>query len=266
MQTRPISRRGLGRAAVALLCSLPLLTACSRALATDGILTGSGDLDLWSPLSGTFLLTVQQTGTSISGTASILTAFAGIPEQLDFQITSGDIAGDMFGDVLLTSQFGTATYPNVRLFYSTNGGTNGLGVIGYEGTDLGSVTYSIKSGVIELTLTPSYSISLLYDPSRSVKSGAAYPIRIQVLNASGDNLSSADLAVTALRFVQKDGMPDGDLQDTGNANPTFGFRYDASLGGYLYNVDTRGLTSGTYTVQFTVGSSSQLFEATFNVK
>jgi hypothetical protein len=274
MQSRSIVRRGLGRAAVALLCSLPLLTACSRALATDGTLIGSGYFDTGDPsLTGTWSLNVQQTGASISGTASLLYTDSanGYWQELDWQITSGDIAGEMSGPAHGTDSDG-ADYilPSTTLSYSTTGGNYGSGMIIYVvhhpfGLD-DDFAWSITSGKIELTPTPSYSISLLYDPSRSVKSGAAYPIKIQVLNG-GDNVSSADLAVTALKILQKDGKPDGDLLDTGNANPTYGFRYDASLGGYIYNVDTRYLlSSGTYVVQFTVGSSSQLYEASFNVK
>jgi hypothetical protein len=243
-----------------------LLTACWPALATDGTLTGSGTLDTGSDVTTTFSVNVQQMGASIGGTASIHEGYSdGSWQQFDIQITSGDIAGDMFGSLRYTNPTGTDfTFHGSRFAYSTIGGSFGLGSLGYELKRFDS--YSIKSGGIVLTLAPSYSISLLYDASRSVKSGAAYPIKIQVMGASGANVSSSSLAVTALGIVKKDSVPDGPLQDTGNANPDFGFRYDASLGGYLYNVKTSGLSAGTYAVPFKVGSSSQVYEARFNVR
>ncbi len=40
--------------------------------------------------------------------------------------------------------------------------------------------------------------------------------------------------------------------DAGNANADFNFRYDASLAGYIFNLKTTGLTTGTYHLKFTV--------------
>ena len=36
------------------------------------------------------------------------------------------------------------------------------------------------------------------------------------------------------------------LQDAGNANPDNLFRYDADLGGYIFNLSTKGLGAGDY--------------------
>ena len=46
----------------------------------------------------------------------------------------------------------------------------------------------------------------------------------------------------------------GLLDDSGNANPDFDSRYDAALEGYIFNLKTTGLTTGTYNLNFTVGS------------
>jgi hypothetical protein len=44
------------------------------------------------------------------------------------------------------------------------------------------------------------------------------------------------------------------LDDTGNSNPRFDFRYDATLAGYVFNLSTKGYASGTYSLNFTVGT------------
>jgi hypothetical protein len=43
------------------------------------------------------------------------------------------------------------------------------------------------------------------------------------------------------------------LNSAGNADPKDLFRYDACLGGYIFNLSTKGLASGTYTLYYTVG-------------
>ena len=52
------------------------------------------------------------------------------------------------------------------------------------------------------TLSVSFNICLLYDPNKAVKSGAAYPIKIQLCDANGNNLSSAEIVVHAVKVQQ----------------------------------------------------------------
>ena len=58
----------------------------------------------------------------------------------------------------------------------------------------------------------------------------------------------------------------GSLDDSGNANPDFDFRYDASLGGYIFNLKTTGLATGTYHLNFTIASDSKVYSAAFSVR
>lgn len=109
---------------------------------------------------------------------------------------------------------------------------------------------------------------LLYDPSRSVKKGATYPIKLQLCGAAGQNLSAPSLVLNALRVVKLDSSPDGPpLSDSGNANPDNNFRFDSSLGpGYIYNLSTRPLSAGTFYVEFVVTGDLTRYRAYFNVK
>src|SRR6185503_11882173 len=52
------------------------------------------------------------------------------------------------------------------------------------------------------TLSVSFNICLLYDPSKAVKSGAAYPIKIQLCDANGSNVSSTSITVHAVNIQQ----------------------------------------------------------------
>jgi probable HAF family extracellular repeat protein len=116
---------------------------------------------------------------------------------------------------------------------------------------------------------PTYHICLLYDPNKAVKAGSTIPIKLQLCDASGANLSSPDVVLhaTGVKLVSTDAP--GALEDTGNANPDNSFRYDAILGGtggYIYNLSTRGLATGTYALEFTAGSDTHVYQAQFQVR
>ena len=53
------------------------------------------------------------------------------------------------------------------------------------------------------------------------------------------------------------------IVDSGNANPDYTFRYDATLGGvgggYIFNLSTKGLASGQYVLSFYAGSDHSFF-------
>jgi len=61
----------------------------------------------------------------------------------------------------------------------------------------------------------------------------------------------------------------GPVQSSGNANPDNNFRFDAELantGGYIFNLSTKGLSTGTYNLNFRVSGDSFLYSAPFQVK
>jgi hypothetical protein len=112
-----------------------------------------------------------------------------------------------------------------------------------------------------------YTVAPLYDPNKAVKSGAVIPLKLQLHDAGGANISSSSLVVSATGLVQKDNQPDGTLTDPGNANDDNNFRYDPTLPGYVFNLKTTGLGSGTWCVTFTVnGQADPSYQLIFNVK
>src|SRR5688500_15767965 len=114
------------------------------------------------------------------------------------------------------------------------------------------------------TLSVSFNICLLYDPNKAVKSGAAYPIKIQLCDANGINLSSAEIVVHAVKVQQVSTSSFGDVLTAGNANEDNNFRF--SDGTYILNLKTTGLSTGTYKLYFTAGDDPTLHSVNFQVK
>ena len=115
----------------------------------------------------------------------------------------------------------------------------------------------------------SYSVNALYDQTRAARRGSTIPIKVQVLDATGANISSADLALTATRTVLVSTNTSDVVEDVGNTNPDGNFRFDASLGtggGYIFNLSTSDLATGTYELEFTIGGSPVEYSVTFQVK
>ena len=118
---------------------------------------------------------------------------------------------------------------------------------------------------------PSFQICLLYDPLVAKKVGAAYPIKLRICDAGGNNLSAPNIAIHAVSVTRQSNSAPGPLDDTGNANPDLDFRYDAALQGYAFNLSLKcasGMcfSTGTYALNFTVGSDPVVHSAPFAVK
>jgi len=120
----------------------------------------------------------------------------------------------------------------------------------------GDANFAMSSGAGMLTVT--YAVTPLYDTSKPVHAGAALPIKIQISDASANDLS--DLTVTAVALVDAKGNS-FTPQAKGNANPANVFRKVGS--GYMYNVDTTGLAAGTYTLFVRVGNDPVLHGVSF---
>jgi hypothetical protein len=140
-----------------------------------------------------------------------------------------------------------------------------------EGGDLHNIyarTFTLSQPQ-PLPLPSSFQVCLLYDPLVARKSGTTYPIKLQLCDSNGQNLSSPSIAVHAVSVTQASTNAPGPLDDTGNANPDFDFRYDATLGGtggYIFNLSLRGFPTGTYNLNFRAGADPAVHSAPFAVK
>jgi hypothetical protein len=114
--------------------------------------------------------------------------------------------------------------------------------------------------------TVGYKVCLLYDPTKSVKSGATIPLKVQLCDASGADVSSASLTPHATGLTQVDTSASATVVDAGNANPDSDFRYDSTLGGYIYNLKTTGLATGTWKLTFTATGDPTSYSIQFDVR
>ena len=164
-----------------------------------------------------------------------------------YQVTSTPLTNENLNDISVLDN------GDVRMVWAANSGAAG-------DENIHATTFT------PITAAVSYQVCPLYDPAVARKSGAAYPIKLQLCDSSGNNLSSPSVTVHAVSIARVSSNTPATLDDTGNANPDLDFRYDASVAGYIFNLNTKGYASGTYSLTFTAGADPTLHSAPFAVK
>jgi uncharacterized repeat protein (TIGR01451 family) len=114
-------------------------------------------------------------------------------------------------------------------------------------------------------LKATYGVRTLYDETKTHKSGSTVPVKLQLTNAAGANVSSSSLVVKAVGTTRISTNAAGTLEDAGNSNPDYDFRYDAGLSGYVYNLKTKGYAPGTYVLTFRVAGDPTAHTVQFRV-
>jgi len=117
--------------------------------------------------------------------------------------------------------------------------------------------------------TVGFALAPLYEEGKAHKAGSTVPVKLQLLDNAGANLSSADKVVRAVSVSLVSADTNGELADAGDANPDDDFRFDATLGetgGYIYNLKTTGFAAGTYRLYFTVGADTHVYTTQFQVR
>jgi hypothetical protein len=115
---------------------------------------------------------------------------------------------------------------------------------------------------------PAYNISLLYDRNKAVRGGGVISIRLKVTSISGHNVASASLTLHAIGTVMTWGVITGPIEVAVLRDPDIDFGYDPKVGngGYVFNLKTTSLSTGTYQLLFTVGSDPNTYRVPFQVK
>jgi hypothetical protein len=109
-----------------------------------------------------------------------------------------------------------------------------------------------------------YRICLLYDPDHEQPVTGAVPIKLQLCDAAGTNLSKPSITLTALTV---DGTLDPGPNFSGNSNYGRAFRYNAKLKGYIYNLNVDGLVAGPHTLEFEASTTGTVpYTAPFALK
>jgi hypothetical protein len=132
------------------------------------------------------------------------------------------------------------------------------------GAQLAHLSNTGLNFVGDLDFRPNSQVCLLYDPTKAVKSGATLPVKLQLCDGSGNNLSSSSLTLHAVSITQTSTSISGEVQDSGNANPDNDFRFAG--GRYIFNLKTTGIAAGTYNLNFTVTGDSFVYSTPFQVK
>lgn len=166
-----------------------------------------------------------------------------------YQVTSTANVDEELNDVSVLDN------GDVRVVWAANDGDVPAGSFNTYATTFTPLSHQIT-----------YQICPLYDSNVAKKSGAAYPIKIQLCDSAGNNMSSPSNVVHAVSVTKTSSNTPIELDDTGNANPDFDFRYDSSLIGYVFNLNTRGYATGTYMLNFTAGADPNTHSAGFAVK
>ena len=115
-----------------------------------------------------------------------------------------------------------------------------------------------------------FNVCALSDQTKAVKQNATVPVKFFLCDASGRDVSSASIVVSAVSLAPKAGSLSGVVEDAGNANPDNNFRFDPTLGpsgGYIFNLSTKGLGAAIWNLSFTVnGQTSSSYQLGFGVK
>lgn len=125
-----------------------------------------------------------------------------------------------------------------------------------------------NSAVKTIDYSVSYGISLKYDPAKVSKSGSTIPIKIQLVDANGVNVSAPGILVHASGTLLASDFAPGAVEDAGNANPDDNFRFVnfEGQGGYIFNLKTTGLATGTYVLLFSAGGDPSMHAVGFQIK
>jgi hypothetical protein len=152
-----------------------------------------------------------------------------------------------------------------------NGSGTASGSHSYAAAGVYSIVVTVTdddggSGQSTLQYAAVYGINVLFDQTRAYQSGSTVPIRIGLLDANGVNVSSASVVVHAVSVVQISSQASTSLDDPGNSNPDFDFRYEAALGRYVFNLKTTGYGTGSYLLNFVVGNSPTIYSVEFQIR
>jgi hypothetical protein len=118
------------------------------------------------------------------------------------------------------------------------------------------------------TLVVTYGVCVQYDQTQAAQSGSTIPIKLQLCNASGGDVSSASTVAQATGVTMVSTSAPASLAYSGNANPDFNFRYTGpGVGtGYIFNLSTKGYATGTYLLTFTATGDPAAHTVQFSVR
>lgn len=236
-----------------------------------------------SPYTITYSYAAQQNYNAVTDTSQSLTVTQAITTLSGLAsptVVVGASSTTLSGTVGSNSVLPVGQSVTVTLIGANGPIAGGSGVIGSDGSfqatintaavPAGSYTiqysyagdsnFQASSGTGKLQVT--YAVNTICHPSRPIHAGAALRLRLQVDDAAGNDLSSRNLTVTAVSLVGPNGQT-YTPQAEGWAKLSDQFRHVG--GGYRFNLDTKGLPAGKYTLFVQVGNDPVLHAISFVV-
>lgn len=132
---------------------------------------------------------------------------------------------------------------------------------------VGSKTFTVQvtdmagnSSAQSVAYTVAYGVSLLFDANKPVHAGATLRIKLQLVDATGVNVSAPGIVVTALTV---DGGP---VHSPGNSQPGNRFTYRPRRRIYRFNLKTTGLARGPHTLTYAVSGDPTVHTVVFQVR
>jgi hypothetical protein len=220
--------------------------------------------------------TGSDTVCDVAGNCSTAGPVAG--NKVDKKAPTVTITSPVEGSVYVLNQSVIASYS------CTDGGSGVASCIGSSATGSNIDTSSVGAKTFTLSATDNvgnsappksvsytvtYSLNVLFDQTKAVKSGSTIPIKIQLVDALGHNVSSAALVVHAVSLIQIATTASETINDAGSSNSDANFRFDSAAGttgGYIFNLKTTGLRTGTYQLGFIVDGDPTIHTVQFAVR
>ncbi|HEV8725340.1 MAG TPA: MBG domain-containing protein, partial [Candidatus Binatia bacterium] len=122
--------------------------------------------------------------------------------------------------------------------------------------------YNITYNAAKFSIT--YGVCLLFDNSKAVQKNATIPIKLNLCDVNGVNISSSGTVLNATNLVWWGVESAPEVQDSGNANPDDNFRFTG--GSYIFNLSTKNLWSGKWGLEFKANGDPLSHVVIFNVK
>jgi len=199
------------------------------------------------------------------------------------ELPAGYQLGSQFLDISTTASSSGAI--SVCIYYDplTTPDPAALRLLHYEGsawvditTGFNAVTHvvcgsttSLSPFVLAIPPRPTFAVRSLLEDGRVFKAGSTIPIRVQVVDAGGANVSAASLPLVATGVRLVSSQTDwATPEDPGQSNPDLNFQFTEVEGepGYRFNLKTTGLAAGTYALQFRVGADGPTLSVEFQVR
>jgi hypothetical protein len=132
-----------------------------------------------------------------------------------------------------------------------------------------AVTATDKAGNVGSTsvgYTVGFGVCPQYDQTKAHKAGSTVPVKIQLCDVVRANVSAPAITVKKATLVKVDNSASSSLDASTTATADSDFRYDAGLGGYIYNLKTTGLTTGTWAFSFTASGDGTTHRVFFDIR